>query len=190
VQTIPQAISLKMRSNRPSILVGDIVKIGPITAQRWNFRRTVALWYLVWRTARDFGILPGDIYVIPDTDDTPVAGGTREDRRYSDKLHDLHLPDEDLKTYQHSVRRGDYVVSAEIDDEHIGRVQEIMRRPEAEAHDLDKRSGDFQSEKLDPYSDPAGRRVDEGWSAERDIDHRDPYTRSYKRSSKISQRRD
>lgn len=151
--------------------------------------RTHATADLVRQELRSLGISPGYIHVIPDTDDSGLGGSAREDHRYSDQLHDLHLPDDDLRTYQHSVRQGDYVVSAEVDQGQVERVREIMRRPEAEAYHLDQRAGEFHTAELYPYSDPAGRRMDENWVARRDPDHTDPYTRSYKRNARLDERR-
>lgn len=151
--------------------------------------RTYATADLVRQELRELGISSGYIHLIPGTDDAALPGGAREDHRYSDQLHDLHLPDDDLRTYQHSVRQGDYVVSVEVDENQAGRVQEVMRRPEAEAYDLDRRSGEYQTAELYPYSDPAGRRTDENWVARRDSDHADPYTRTYSRNARLDERR-
>lgn len=152
--------------------------------------RTYATADLVRQELKSFGISPGYIHVIPDTEDSALAGDAREDPRYSDQLYDLHLPDEDLRTYQQSVRSGDYVVSVEVDQGQVERVQEIMRRPEAEAYDLDHRSGEFRTAEIYPYSDLTGRRIDEDRLAQRDPDHADPYTRSYRRNARLNERRD
>lgn len=144
---------------------------------------------LVRRELSDLGIAPGDIHVIPDRDDPVGTDGHRSDNRYSDQLHDLHLPDDDLRTYQQSVRRGDYIVSAEVDEEQVGRVQEIMRRPEEEAHDLDQRSSEFESAELEPYTDPNSGRPSDDRLARRDPNHIDPYTRSYVRNTRLEERR-
>lgn len=151
--------------------------------------RTYATADLVRRELGEIGISSGDIHVIPDRDEPVGTDGRRSDNRYSDQLHDLHLPDEDLRTYQQSVRRGDYVVSAEVDEDQVGRAQDIMRRPEEEAHNLDQRSSEFQGTEIDPYSDPDNRRTDEDWVARRDSDHADPYTRSYTRNTRLEERR-
>jgi len=56
----------------------------------------------------------------------------------SDRLYDLGLPEEDIRTYQQALQNGDYVVSVEVDDDtHLSRVQDVMRRPE-DAYDLDE----------------------------------------------------
>jgi uncharacterized protein (TIGR02271 family) len=56
----------------------------------------------------------------------------------SDRLSDLGLPNEDIRTYQQALQNGDFVVSVEVDDDaYLGRAQEIMRRPE-DAYDLDE----------------------------------------------------
>ncbi|SFG66913.1 hypothetical protein SAMN04488020_103142 [Palleronia marisminoris] len=149
--------------------------------------RTHAVADLVRRELSELGISSSDIRVVPDRDEPVDADGHRTDNKYSDQLHDLHLPDEDLRTYQQSVRRGDYVVSAEVDENQVGRAKEIMRRPEGETHNLDQRSGEFEGETVDPYSDPDNRRTNADWAAERDHDHSDPYTRSYKRNTRLNE---
>lgn len=150
--------------------------------------RSYATADLVRRELGELGISSGDIHVVPDRDDPVGADGHRRDNQYSDELHDLHLPDEDLRTYQQSVRRGDYVVSAEVDEEQVERVQEIMSRPEEEAHNLDQRSDEFRGADLDPYSRPGNRTMNEDWIARRDPDHADPYTRSYRRNTRLERR--
>ena len=50
----------------------------------------------------------------------PITESPATDReRYMDDLHDLHLPDDDVRTYQHSVRSGDHVVSANVDEDQV-----------------------------------------------------------------------
>ena len=149
--------------------------------------RTHATADLVRRELNELGISSGDIHVIPDHDDPVGADGRHQDNRYSDQLHDLHLPDDDLRTYQHSVRRGDYVVSVEVDEAQVESVQRIMSRPEEEAYDLDKRSGEFAGADLDPYSDPNSGRPGEDLIARRDSDRADPYTRAYTRQARLAQ---
>ena len=154
--------------------------------------RTHATADLVRRELSDLGISSGYIHVIPDADDTAATTGgtgTRDDARYSDQLHDLHLPDDDLRMYQQCVRRGDYVVSVEVDEDQVTRVQEIMRRPEDEAYDLNSTRGEFGDAELDPYSAPDSRRTNEDWRAEPDPAHDDPYTRSYRRNARLDERR-
>ena len=154
--------------------------------------RTYTTADLVRRELSDLGISSGYIHVIPDADDTTAtvrATGTRDEARYSDQLHDLHLPDDDLRMYQQSVRRGDYVVSVEVDEDQVTRVQEIMRRPEDEAYNLDTRRGEFGDAELDPYSTTGTRSTNEDWRAERDPDYEDPYTRSYRRNARLDERR-
>ena len=149
--------------------------------------RTYATADLVRRELSEAGISSGDIHVIPDRDDPVGADGHREDDHYSDRLHDLHLPDDDVKTYQHSVRRGDYVVSAEVDEGRIEHVKPIMSRPE-EAHHMDQRSEEFHGSSLTPHSDPGSRTLNENWLARRDPAHADPYTRSYTRNERLAPR--
>lgn len=151
--------------------------------------RTHATADLVRRELGELGVSSGDIHVIPDRDIPVGPEGHRSDDRYSDQLHDLHLPDEDLRTYQQSVRRGDYVVSVEIDEEQVGRVKDIMKRPEGEARDLDQRSEELAGADLDPYSDPNSGRPGEDLTAQRDPDHADPYSRVYTRNTRLGHHR-
>lgn len=147
--------------------------------------RTYATADLVRRELTDFGISSSDIHVVPDTEisaDTAVAEGTRNDDRYIEQLHDLHLPDDDLRMYQQCVRRGDYVVSVEIDEDKVVRVQEIMRLPENEAYNLDSTRDEFGDAAPDPHTGADDRSINEDRRADRDPDHTDPYTRSYRRN--------
>lgn len=89
------------------------------------------------------GIERQHIDIIPDRNDQLEADQTRDDS-VLDELHDLQLPEEDARTYQQAVRRGDYVVSANVDDDHLDRVMEIMRRPE-EMYDIDETEREFAS---------------------------------------------
>ncbi len=129
------------------------------------------------------------VHVIPDQDDPIGPDGVRAERGYSDQLHDLHLPDDDLKTYQHSVRQGDYVVSAEVDEDQVAKAQAIMRRPEEEAYNLDMRSDEFRNGELDTYSDPVAPPKNEEWMGRRDTSYDDPFTRTYERNSRLEKRR-
>jgi hypothetical protein len=142
--------------------------------------RTYSVADLVRRELEALGISRGDIQVIPDSQDVFRPSGKRDDYRWTDALHDLDLPEEDVRTYQHCVRRGDYVVSANVDEDRVGRVQEIMRRPEAEAYNLDVRADEFREEALVAHSDK--RRTSDGrLVGQRDTTYTDPYVRSYRR---------
>ena len=146
--------------------------------------RTYSVADLVRAELETLGISRSDIHVIPDSDLTAGATGDRDDRRWSDKLHDLDLPDEDVRTYQSSVRRGDYVVSANVDESDVERVQQIMRRPEAEAYDLDARDAEFRDETIHPHSDTSRAAADTRVKHRRDPAYTDPYLRSYRRDER------
>ena len=147
--------------------------------------RTRATADLVRRGLQDAGVAASDIHVIPDQDH-PVAGGSfREGTDFTDRLHELHLPEDDLRTYQHCVRRGDYVVSAEVEDRDIDRVKAIMRRPEEETYELENRASEFRSETIIPHSAGEGHMLNEEWRARRLAAHDDPYARTYERSAPL-----
>lgn len=147
--------------------------------------RTYGAADLVRSELLDLGVGRSDIHVVPDRDVPASAGGYRDDTAYTDQLHALHLPEEDLRTYQHSVRRGDYVVSAEVDDTRVERVKEIMRHPEAQPYAYEGRSAEFRNEKLVPHS--AGDRyvLDEDRRARPLSAEQDPYSRTYERKSPL-----
>ena len=113
--------------------------------------RAITAIYRTYATAQhvrdaiaEVGVSSSHVDIIPDTDDQLEAGSTRNDEVLDD-LHDLHLPEDDIRTYQQAVKRGDYVVSANVDDDHVERVMEAMRRPEDEMHDIDRTEEEFRS---------------------------------------------
>ncbi|MEF2553469.1 hypothetical protein VQ042_19260 [Aurantimonas sp. A2-1-M11] len=150
--------------------------------------RSLAVADLVRKDLESLGISRGHIHVLPDADETARKSGPEADRRLMDEFHDLHLPEDDLRTYQRSVRRGDYVVSVNVDDERIQRVQEIMRRPEAEAHDLDALNNEFREGVVVAHSDTSRSASDPRLVGQRDLDQKDPYLRSYKRDISATER--
>jgi len=88
---------------------------------------------LVRRELTDLGVGSHDITILPDLDGSSTLGGDPVDR-----LHNLGLPEEDMRTYQQAIRNGDYVVSVDVDrEDDLTRIQEVMRRPE-DAYDLDQ----------------------------------------------------
>lgn len=84
---------------------------------------------LVREGLRADGIELARIHVIPDR----VIGidDASDLDLYDSILADLELPEEDTRTYQTAVRRGDFVVSVTVAPDEVPRVEEIMRHPEA-----------------------------------------------------------
>jgi hypothetical protein len=117
--------------------------------------------------------------------------GFLDDPAHSDRLHELHLPEDDLRTYQQAVRRGDYVVSVEVEDRDVERVKEIMRRPEEESYRLEDRDTEFGGETVVPHSLGEGHMINEDARARRMTSHYDPFARVYERGAPLqaSQRR-
>ena len=107
-----------------------------------------------------------------------------------DRLYDLHLPDDDLRTYQHAIREGDYVVSAEVDDNQLERVKEIMRRPETEIHNIEHRALEFRNHDLIAHSAGNGRHaLSEEYRARRlDNADEDGLARIYERDRRLDRR--
>lgn len=104
-----------------------------------------------------------------------------------DRLHALHLPDEDFRTYQHAVRDGDHVVSAEVDDGQVAVAVAVMRRSEFEARDIDSRAPEFRDE--DPMAHSPGEdraTLSEEYRARRlTPGSGDPVTRTYERNRRL-----
>ena len=115
--------------------------------------------------------------------DTGYAGGVHGES--FDRLHDLHLPEDDTRTYQQAIRNGDYVVSVEVqEDADIARIQEVMRRPE-DAHDLDELSSRYGEATYEARRQPLGSDYDERWVGRHDETRSSPYTRSYTRGAPL-----
>lgn len=105
----------------------------------------------------DLGVSRSDISLVPD-EATPVAEGTHRDRdSYAKHIHDLHLPDDDARSYAESVRRGDHVVSVELDgDADEGAIAEAMRHPDdmRDLAGLDRDYAGAEYARYDYASDP------------------------------------
>ena len=112
--------------------------------------RTHAVAELVRDEIANLGVSRGHIHVVPDRDETLEPGTTRDEASYNDDLHALHLPQDELRTYQQAARRGDYVVSVNVDDEsHIDGIMEIMRRPE-DSYDIDALDEEYRDAEYVP----------------------------------------
>lgn len=118
---------------------------------------------------------------------TSAAAGYPEpghERTYTDRLHELQLPEEDVRTYQHSIRRGDYLVSVETGRDKVDEVRAIMRRPESEVYDIEHRSSEFRDQELIPHSAGERHRLDEEMRARR-VAGDDRYHRTYERNKRL-----
>lgn len=99
------------------------------------------------------GVSESDVRVVPDDPNPLDAGTTRDDAAMMEGLHDYGLSEDDVRTYQHSVRNGDYVVIARMHDEHVEAAQGIMRDPDHALNEDELRSR-YADEQLIA---PAGR---------------------------------
>ena len=108
-----------------------------------------------------------------------TAAGSASGTLGSDGVYDLGLPDEDIRTYQQALQNGDYVVSVEVDDDdNLGQVQEIMRRPE-EAYDLDAldnqyADADYLPRQQAAYADTGSMTQSGGFNAAGATDYPNP----------------
>lgn len=106
--------------------------------------RTYAAAQQVRDAVANTGVSSAYIDIIPDGDDQLAAGETRSDDVLDD-LHDLNLPEADVRTYQQAVRRGDFIVSANVDEDEVSATVEAMRQPEADMYDIDATEEEFSA---------------------------------------------
>ena len=93
------------------------------------------------------------------TDRISIHGGTgaatgTEDRGFWASLRDLFIPDEDRYAYSEGIRRGGYVVSAEVDDGLVEHALDVFE--EHGAVDLDAREAEWRSAGWAGYQGGAG----------------------------------
>lgn len=156
--------------------------------------RTHATAELVRRELEEIGISRSYIHVLPDDARSSSTSGMTTEHTHEGVDHsalmgavdDLHLPEDDTRTYKHCLHNGDHVVSVEVDDDQVARVQKIMRRPEQEAYNLDARDEEYRGAEAFPRRE--GYQSDEARLGRRDATLMDPYTRSYERSTRLNER--
>ncbi|MGR3541486.1 MAG: hypothetical protein ACU0BS_08670 [Hasllibacter sp.] len=130
------------------------------------------------------GVDRTDVHIVPD-DATPMTGEHRaDDAGWNDDLHRLHVPEGDMRTYQNAVRKGDFVVSVDLDgDVDLSRIKEIMRRPEGEAYDIDAMDKLYAGTDYTPMEGTDAYASDDRYIGTRDevAEGDDGYVRSYTR---------
>lgn len=132
----------------------------------------------------DLGLSGRHVDIVPDRHDDVATTGERDAQYYRDDLDHMGLPDTERHTYDQALRRGDYVVSVRVnkdDEDHMGRITEIMRHPEA--HDFDRLDAEFRDTPKATYDPQTGAMVgrrdttyDYGGSTVRGYDYDEPYT--------------
>lgn len=68
---------------------------------------------------------------------------THEDRGIWASIKNAFLPDEDRHTYEEGVRRGGYLLTADVDDDAVADAVRVLE--EANTVDIDERAGDWRS---------------------------------------------
>lgn len=137
------------------------------------------------------GIAPTDAPIVPHEHPFHHAGmleaGAEPD---IDRLYDLQLPEDDLRTYQHAIQQGDYVVSVEVEDEQLERVKEVMRHPVDEIHNIEQRALEFRNHDLIAHSSgKGGHRLSDEYRARRlTKDSEDELARVYERDRRLDRR--
>jgi len=126
---------------------------------------------------------------------------THEDRGIWASIKNAFLPDEDRHTYEEGVRRGGYLLTADVDDDAVADAVRVLE--EANTVDIDERAGSWRSSGWDYQPDDAavvaasygaGTSSDRGFTAagddvapastssiysRRDFDHGSSRVRSY-----------
>lgn len=124
--------------------------------------RTHQIADLVRTKLQEIGVKAGHISVIPDREDKIADGDTRNVDDYDSELNNLKLGDEETSTYRHAVKNGDYVVSANVDDDNanLDAVQEIMAHPES--RNIDELEQGYRDESARDGGDRTHSRAGEG----------------------------
>ncbi|MBM2577953.1 hypothetical protein JQC91_16730 [Jannaschia sp. Os4] len=98
--------------------------------------RTHAIAATVRDKIKALGESGASVTILPD-DPAPLAEGTRRSDDAIRHADSLHVPDADKRTYQQAIREGHFIVSADVDDDHVSAVTDIMRHPDTTAHAID-----------------------------------------------------
>ena len=113
--------------------------------------------HAVAATVRDkikaLGESGSSVTILPD-DPAPLASSTHRDDDAIRAADHLHVPSDDKRTYQQAIREGHFVVSADVDDDNVKAVTDIMRHPDTAAHAIDFDAYEAEYRGRDDY-DPA-----------------------------------
>ena len=92
------------------------------------------------------GISRGDIRMVEGSGGSGTSSATRDDDGpgFWESLKDLFLPDEDRATYAEGLRRGGYVVTAQVSDASYERALDIL--DDEGTIDIDQRAETWRSE--------------------------------------------
>ena len=136
------------------------------------------------------GITRSHITVLPERQTVPdTTNPSRSTRSVQeslhdtfDRLHDLHLSENDVRIYQHAIRNGDYVVSASVNnDADLDGVEQIMSRPE-HAYSFDDLGTAYQDADYVARRQPLTHGFDERMVGQREDSQMSPFTRRYRRA--------
>lgn len=107
----------------------------------------------------DAGI-PADDLRIHDQSATGTASGysTRQEPGFWASLKNAFLPDEDRHMYEEGVRRGGYLLTADVNDDHVDDAVRLL--DEADSVDIDDRASQWRNEGWD-YQSARGTAADE-----------------------------
>jgi len=72
-----------------------------------------------------------------------TSRSTHEDRGIWASIKNAFLPDEDRHTYEEGVRRGGYLLTADVDDDAVAEAVSVLE--EANTVDIDERAGSWRS---------------------------------------------
>lgn len=150
--------------------------------------RTSTIARLVCEGLERLGIPQNHITILPEAETVPdtthasrsTTSSIDLDRSF-DRLHDLHLPEDDTRVYQQALRNGDYVVSVSLgDDVPLERVQQVMQKPE-DSYDLNELDQSYRDAEYSPRRSPLNELFDERQKGRRDEVQESPYLRTYNR---------
>jgi len=127
----------------------------PFTAAQYeeapNMMRTITAMFdsrAEAERARDalmgLGLNASQVQMHPQEDLTTQATSVREDRGFMASLANMFMPDEDRHTYHEGMRRGHFMISAEVEERHVDHAMDALEA--AGAVDLDTREAEWRGQ--------------------------------------------
>ena len=127
---------------------------------------------------RQAGIDTGNVSVHDKSSHSTTGDySTREDQGLWAKIKNTVLPDEDRHTYEEGVRRGGFLLTADVDDDATPTAVQALE--EANSIDLDERSQQWRSDGWNYAASSTDVEDDDYTVADRDPDYSTSRYRSY-----------
>lgn len=127
---------------------------------------------------RDAGIDASSVNVHDETSHkTKDKDSTREDKGLWASIKGTFVPDKDRHTYEEGLRRGGFLLTAEVDDDAAGPA--VAALEDAASIDLDERAGQWRNDGWVERDEVIVEDGDVGYYGVRDVEGTSPRYRSY-----------